>query len=84
MQHVEQTSRKRLRVEEGSLYPALRRMAQNGWIERECRMTEAGRRVKCYNLLEPGWERLEEAEREFMHLVRGVRDVLRCAKSEPK
>lgn len=77
--HIERTSDELLRVEEGSLYPALHRMEQSGWIGSEWAQTETGRRAKYYRLTAAGRKRLDEAERDFEDLVKGVRAVLRYA-----
>lgn len=79
VQHIQRASRELLRVEEGSLYPALHRMAQSKWIASEWALTETGRRAKYYRLTPAGRRRLQEAEGEFDELVRGVRAVLRFA-----
>jgi DNA-binding PadR family transcriptional regulator len=47
-----------LRIEEGSLYPALYRLERRRWIEAEWGLSETGRRVKLYRLTDPGRERL--------------------------
>ncbi len=74
--HIQRASDELLRVEEGSLYPALHRMEQSGWIASEWALTETGRRAKYYRLTAPGRKRLDEAERDFEELVKGVRAVL--------
>lgn len=76
VQHIERASDALLRVEEGSLYPALHRMEQSGWVASEWALTETGRRAKYYRLTEVGEKRLAEAEKDFEELVRGVRAVL--------
>lgn len=76
VQHIGRASDELLRVEEGSLYPALHRMEQSGWIVSEWALTETGRRAKYYALTAAGRKRLEEAERDFEELVRGVRRLL--------
>jgi transcriptional regulator len=48
--HIERVSDELPSVEEGSLYPALHRMEQNGWIRAEWAMTESSRRAKYYSL----------------------------------
>jgi DNA-binding PadR family transcriptional regulator len=68
-----------LRVEEGSLYPALHRMEQGGWIDAEWSMTETNRRAKYYKLTAQGRRQLQQAEESFDQLVKGVRAVLRYA-----
>ena len=68
---IEQTTRQRLQIEEGALYPALHRMEQRGWLEAEWGYTDQGRRAKYYQLTAPGrrqlalelgkWSRYSEA-----------------------
>jgi PadR family transcriptional regulator, regulatory protein PadR len=79
VQHVQRASNELLRVEEGSLYPALHRMQQSGWIASEWALTETGRRAKYYRLTAAGRRRLEHAVGDFEELVKGVRAVLRYA-----
>ncbi|HEY6445804.1 MAG TPA: PadR family transcriptional regulator [Acidobacteriaceae bacterium] len=79
VQHIQRVSDELLRVEEGSLYPALHRMEQSGWIASEWALTETGRRAKYYKLTAPGRRRLDEAEKDFEELVKGVRAILRYA-----
>jgi DNA-binding PadR family transcriptional regulator len=66
-------------VEEGSLYPALHRMEQREWIAADWALTETNRRAKYYRLTAAGRKRLEEEEKNFEHLVKGVRAILRYA-----
>jgi len=68
-----------LHVEEGSLYPALHRMQQNGWISSEWKLTETNRKAKCYRLTAAGRKQLQEAEKSFEQLVKGIRAILRYA-----
>ena len=77
--HIQRASDELLRVEEGSLYPALHRMEQSGWIASAWALTETGRRAKYYKLTAAGRKQLQEAEKSFEHLVKGVRAVLRHA-----
>jgi transcriptional regulator len=77
--HIQRASEELLQVEEGSLYPALHRMEQSGWLASEWAMTETGRRAKYYRLTAAGRTRLEEAVGDFEELVKGVRAVLRYA-----
>ena len=58
-QKLEQLSRSALQIDEGSLYPALYRMEDKGWIEAEWRMTEKGRRAKFYLIARAGRKQLE-------------------------
>jgi PadR family transcriptional regulator, regulatory protein PadR len=77
--HIQRASDELLRVEEGSLYPALHRMEQNRWISSEWALTETGRRAKYYKLTAAGRKQLEEAEKSFEQLVKGIRAILRYA-----
>ena len=77
--HIQRASDELLRVEEGSLYPALHRMEQNGWITSEWALTETNRKAKYYELTAAGRRQLQEAEKNFEHLVKGVRAILRYA-----
>jgi PadR family transcriptional regulator PadR len=77
--HIQRASDELLRVEEGSLYPALHRMEQSGWIASEWGLTETGRKAKYYRLMAAGRRELNEAEKSFDQLVKGIRAVLRYA-----
>jgi transcriptional regulator len=77
--HIRAASKDTLTVEEGSLYPALHRMAQRKWIASDWALTDTGRRAKYYELTTAGKRRLAEAEGEFDQMVKGVRAVLRHA-----
>lgn len=79
VQHILRASDDLLRVEEGSLYPALHRMEQSGWVASEWALTGTGRKAKYYRLTDAGRRQLEEAEQSFDQLVRGVHAVLRYA-----
>ena len=77
--HVQRASDELLAVEEGSLYPALHRMEQSGWIKSAWALTETGRKAKYYRLTAAGRKRLAEAEGDFESMVKAVRAVLRYA-----
>lgn len=77
--HIQRASDDLLRVEEGSLYPALHRMEQRGWIAADWSLTETNRKAKFYKLTATGRKRLQEEEKDFEHLVKGVRTILRYA-----
>jgi PadR family transcriptional regulator, regulatory protein PadR len=77
--HIQRASDDLLRVEEGSLYPALHRMEQGKWITSEWALTETSRRAKFYKLTALGRRQLQAAEQDFEHLVKGVRAILRYA-----
>jgi PadR family transcriptional regulator PadR len=77
--HVQKASDELLRVEEGSLYPALHRMEQSGWIRSAWAMTDTNRKAKYYKLTAAGRKQLQEAEENFEQLVKGIRAILRYA-----
>jgi transcriptional regulator len=79
VQHIQIASEELLQVEEGSIYPALHRMEQSGWIGSEWAMTETNRKAKYYRLTIAGRKQLKEAEESFELLVKGVRAMLRYA-----
>lgn len=68
-----------LRVEEGSLYPALHRMEQAGWISAEWGMTEKNREARFYSLTPLGRKQLAREEESWEKLTSGVEKVLRYA-----
>jgi len=76
VQHIQRASAELLRVEEGSLYPALHRMEQSGWIKAEWALTETKRRARYYRLTAAGRRALQQAEENFEQLVKGVRAVM--------
>lgn len=77
--HIQRISNEVLRVEEGSLYPALHRMEQNGWVRAEWRVTEASRRAKYYSLTVAGKKQLAAREKNWEQVVKGVQAILRFA-----
>lgn len=68
-----------LQVEEGSLYPALHRMEQAGWISARWKATENKRRAKYYRLTTRGRKRLAEEEENWLRVSDAVTKVLRFA-----
>jgi len=77
--HIQRASKELLNVEEGSLYPALHRMELHKWIKSEWMLTETGRKAKFYKLTAVGLKQLEEAEKSFEQLVKGIRAILQYA-----
>ncbi len=75
--HVQQASDNLLRMEEGSLYPALHRMEQAGWIDASWEMTPNNRRARVYRLTRAGHKRLSEEQAKWDRLTDGVGRVLR-------
>jgi transcriptional regulator len=77
--HIHDVSSDLLRVEEGSLYPALRRMEQLGWLRGEWGVTEKNRHARFYVLTPKGRKQLALEEDGWSKLVEGVARVLRSA-----
>jgi PadR family transcriptional regulator len=75
--HLQTVSDEALRVEEGSLYPALHRMEQTGWIVAEWQRTANNRRARLYKLTRIGRQQLAEQEEKWDRLTEAVGKVLR-------
>ncbi len=75
--HIQRVSNDVLRVEEGSLYPALHRMEQEGWITAEWRATENNRRARYYSLTARGRRQLAKEEESWARLTEAVASILR-------
>lgn len=75
--HVQRASADILRMEEGSLYPALHRMEQAGWITASWQITDNNRRARVYRLTRAGLKRLSDEEARWDRLTDGVARVLR-------
>lgn len=73
---IEQVSRDVLRVNQGSLYPALRRLERRGWIEAEWGDSENNRRARYYHLTKAGRKRLQQETREWERLAQAVSRIL--------
>lgn len=74
---IEQASDEVLRVEEGSLYPALHRMTEAGLLKAEWRLSEAGRRARFYELTVKGRRKLEAEQKRWHKVSAAVARVLR-------
>jgi transcriptional regulator len=77
--HIRRVSGERIVVEEGSLYPALHRIEQNGWVCASWAVTEYGRKAKYYALTRTGREQLAEREKNWEQVAKGVQAILRFA-----
>ena len=75
--HIQKVSNKALRVEEGSLYPALHRIEQDGWITSEWGVSENGRKAKFYQISTRGRKQLQVEEDKWAYLTAAVATVLR-------
>ena len=77
MTAIEGLSAEVLRAEEGSLYPALHRMEEAGWIRAEWLTKESGRRVRLYELTASGKKQLSAEESRWQAVTSAVNRVLR-------
>jgi PadR family transcriptional regulator, regulatory protein PadR len=75
--HVQRVSADLLRVEEGSLYPALHRMEQQGWLKSEWGLTEKNREARFYSITAQGRKQLVREEESWARFTEGVGRVLR-------
>jgi PadR family transcriptional regulator PadR len=77
--HIQQTSDEILRVEAGSLYPALHRMTESGLLKAEWRLSEAGRRARFYVLTAKGRRTLDADQKKWHAVSAAVAKILRTA-----
>ena len=68
-----------LKVEEGSLYPALQRLLLQGWVKAEWKMTETNRRARFYTLTAAGKKQLGVELSEFQQMIAAIGRVLQDA-----
>jgi transcriptional regulator len=78
-QRIQQFSRGVVEVNQGSLYPALQRVEQKGWIESEWRTTEHNRRAKYYRLTAAGRRALGAETESWRRYVEAVEWILGTA-----
>lgn len=79
MTAIQEISGEVLRVEEGSLYPALHRMEEAGWIRAEWVLKENGRRARIYDLTNSGKKQLAAEEARWHAVSSAVNRVLKMA-----
>jgi PadR family transcriptional regulator PadR len=75
-QSIQNASEDVLKVEEGSLYPALQRMLMKGWVTAEWAQTELNRRARFYRLTAAGKKQLLAEVDEFRRVTRAIENVL--------
>jgi len=78
-QRIQQRSREVLEVNQGSLYPALHRLEEQGFLESEWKPSENGRRARYYRLSTRGRRQLESETRSWEAFIAAVRWVLESA-----
>src|SRR3954454_20531685 len=81
-QRLRQISDGVLRVQQGSLYPALQRMELQGWIVSEWQPAENGRRVRFYSLSRNGRRRLEKETNDWARFIAAVGQVLESTSAQ--
>jgi len=79
MTAIAQKSEEVLRVEEGSLYPALHRIEEAGWVRAEWVMKENGRRARIYDLTPAGRKQLAAEESRWQAVTAAINRMLRTA-----
>jgi transcriptional regulator len=78
---LKQVSGDVLQVSDGSLYPALHKLEQHGWIKAEWRTTENNRRAKFYSLTPPGRAQLRKETAHWERLAAAISGVVRLDES---
>jgi transcriptional regulator len=78
-QRIHHATDESLRIEEGSLYPALQRMTMEKWLRSEWGTTDTGRKARFYTITATGRRQLEEEEQRWLQLTEAVRKALRFA-----
>jgi len=76
---IQQITDDGLRIEEGSLYPALHRMEQAGWVSADWQLTDNGRKARIYRLTRTGRKRLSQEEAKWDRLTQSIAKILRFA-----
>jgi PadR family transcriptional regulator PadR len=75
-ERLRQMSKDVLQVGPGSLYPALHKLEQAGWIQAEWSVNEAGRRVKFYSITSGGRKRLHQETGDWKRLSRAISSIV--------
>ena len=78
-QHIERLSEDVLRVQEGTLYPALQVMEVKGWVRSEWKLTPTKRRARYYSITAAGRKQLAQDAQEFDRVVAAVTRVMQPA-----
>jgi transcriptional regulator len=78
-QKLQQLSKDALQVQQGSLYPALHRLEQRGWLKAEWKNTGTGREAKFYGLTKAGRKQLDVERLNWERLSQAITLILRAA-----
>ena len=77
-QRIQQMAEDMLQVEEGTLYPALYRIEERGWIESEWGVSENNRRARFYTLTRAGRKQLAREESQWQHMSLAINKVMQA------
>jgi transcriptional regulator len=75
-QHIARLSDDVLRVEQGSLYPALERLLKKGWVKAKWGLSATGRRARFYTITKSGGEQLDAKVEDYERVARAINRVL--------
>jgi transcriptional regulator len=78
-QRIHELTDRRLRIEEGSMYPALHRMANEKWLRAEWGVTETNRKARFYKITSLGLRQLREEEKRWFEISGAVAQILKFA-----
>ena len=76
---IRASSEEVLHVDHGSLYPALHRLEEQGWIQDECKLSENRQRAKYYRLTARGKRQLQAAQSRWARMVEAIARVMKPA-----
>ena len=79
---IEQTSQDVLKIDHGSLYPALQRLERQGWVETNWGTSENNRRAKYYSLTEAGREQLIDKTSKWERMIEAISRILNPSQKE--
>jgi PadR family transcriptional regulator PadR len=71
-----------LRVEAGSLYPALHRLEKRGWLKAEWKISDANQRARFYRLTAAGRQQLSKAQDRWTQMVNAIAGVMHAKRAE--
>lgn len=74
--HIEQSSKGELRIEQGSLYPALERLLKKGWVTARWERSPTGRRARYYTITKSGQAQLDRKVSDYQRVVRAIKRVM--------
>lgn len=79
VQRIQQLSKDALQIRQGSLYPALYRLEERGWLKSDWKMTEGGRKAKFYSLTKAGRRQLDAEKAGWERLCEAISLILETA-----